>query len=122
VRKILPMAAVLALVAAAVVPAPAQVTLSSLTGSSAKTPTTATPSNATTGAMLSSAANISQMLPKYNLSNINQAVLKSGPNPRQFNFTKMLPNFSFINKSLPTKAGKLPPSPTVSNAMNFNNR
>jgi hypothetical protein len=119
VRKVLPMAAVLAW-AAAVVPAPAQVTLSSLTGGSAKAPTTS--STPTTATLLTNAANMSQMLPKYNLNGINKGVLASTANPRQFNFAKMLPSFSFLKKGPPTKAGGVTPAPQLKNPISLNNR
>jgi hypothetical protein len=118
-RKVLPMVAVLAVTAAAVVPAPAQFSLSSLTGGSTKTPTTATPTTPATTSLLNNTTNISRMLPTYNLTNLNQSVLRTGPNPRQFNFASMLPNFSFINKTLTAKGAQLP---SLSNATKLNQK
>ena len=92
-RKLLPMVAVLALSAAWAAPAPAQFSLTSLSGSS-------TPQ---TSANLPTTTSVTQMLPKYN---INQAMQGGGTGSRNFNFAKMLPNFSYINNRWPLNIGR----------------
>ncbi len=47
------------------------------------------------------AVDINRMLPKVN---INQAI-PGQQSPRTFNFSKFLPNFSYIQNSFPTKRG-----------------
>jgi hypothetical protein len=100
VRKLLPIMAVAVLGFALVGPAPAQFSLTSLTGGSTKAPTTSSSLPTTVG--------VTQMLPKYN---INQMMPNGPGNARTFNFAKMLPNFSFVSSRWPLKTGssQIPP-------------
>jgi hypothetical protein len=64
--------------------------------------------SSTGGGSTSSAAtrvqtvNVNQMLPKMN---INQALVAPNGSSRSFDFTKLLPNFSFVNNRWPLKTG-----------------
>jgi hypothetical protein len=86
------MAAVLALGVAG--PLAAQFSLTSSSG--AKTTNT-------TNMTVPQTVNINQMLPKMN---INSALIAPQGNSRQFDFSKLLPNFSFINNRWPIRIGQ----------------
>jgi hypothetical protein len=91
VRKLLPLMAVAVLGIALVGPAPAQF---SLTGGSTQPPLTSSSLPTTVG--------LTQMLPKYNMNQM----LPGGPqSARTFQFSKMLPNFSYISNRWPLKTG-----------------
>jgi hypothetical protein len=88
VRKLWPLAAVLAL--GAVTPLPAQVSMTTFSGTRGTNPQASIPVGQTAG--------INQMLPTIN---INNALMSRPGGPRAFDFSKMLPNFSFINNRWP---------------------
>jgi hypothetical protein len=94
VRKLLPLMAVAVLGFALVGPAPAQFSLTSLTGGSTKAPTTSSSLPTTVG--------MTQMLPKYNISQMMPGGPGSG---RTFQFSKLLPNFSYVSSRWPLKTG-----------------
>ncbi len=90
-RRVWPMAVVLALGVAA--PLSAQFSLTSL---SARTPTT------TSAVQSQAGVGVTQMLPRLNPS----SALINAPNSRIFNFSRMLPNFSFTNNRWPIQTGR----------------
>jgi hypothetical protein len=91
VRRLSLFAAVVAL--GVVGPLQAQISLSSLNGSS-KMPSSVAPPGTVT---------MAQMLPRLNP---NSALIAPVNNSRTFNFSKLLPNFSFINNRWPLQTGR----------------
>ena len=91
-------------------PADAQVSLTSLGASNTGKFNPVMPATAPT------TTSLAQMMPKINPST---AMMLKQPNPRNFDFRKMLPNFSFlkmpfINRSATQAATKGPKLPTTS--------
>jgi hypothetical protein len=93
VRKLWPLAVVLALGAAT--PLAAQLSLTSFSGSRGKQTTSPPPTAQTVG--------VTQMIPKIN---VNNALVHSPNAPRPFSFSQVLPNFSWINSRWPLNVGR----------------
>ena len=94
-RKLWLLAAILALGVAGRLAA--QFSLTSASGTK-----TTTKTNTATSAVPQT-VNINQMLPKVNA---NSALIATQGNSRQFDFKKLLPNFSFINNRWPIRTGQ----------------
>jgi hypothetical protein len=91
VRKVGLMVAALSL--GIVAPLPAQFSLNSLSGGSAKTLNIPVPSS----------VSLNQMIPKLSTSS---ALIATQGNNRMFNFSKLLPNFSYISNRWPLQTGR----------------